>query len=97
MSWSQTPNSVWWALEASASAASLTGLGDTLPMRHGLPRPGGTLGMGNNFYDYADDAELEEDEDRLAEWVREHENRGIVRYTSSAWSHHPRPFSANHC
>ena len=77
MSWSQTPSSVWWALEASVSTASLTGLGEPLStFQHG-----GVLGVGSNFYDFADESELEEDEEQLVEWVKEHNSRGIIRYT----------------
>ena len=84
MSWSQTPNKVWWALESSASLASLTGYGESLTSAQQHPRG---FGRDNyNFYDYADEAELEEDEEQLGEWVREHSNRGIIRW-GGAMSH----------
>lgn len=38
--------------------------------------------LSNNFYDYADELPPEEeDEEQLAEWIREHPSRGVVRYT----------------
>ena len=76
LSWSQTPNSVWWALEVSTSVASLTGLGEDITSPH--KRLGSEL-TANNFYDYADEAEVEEDEEELMEWVKEYAGRGIVR------------------
>lgn len=81
MSWNQTPNTVWWALETSISAGSLSALGDTLPSPKGGARPKGSR---NDIFDYADDAELEEDEEQLANWVMEHASRGILRWVAMA-------------
>lgn len=78
LSWSQTPNSVWWALEQSGSTASLLGDSPASPTFS----PNWKLGSVNNFYDYADEHDLGESEEEIMEWVKEHSSRGVIRYIS---------------
>ena len=76
LSWSQTPTSVWWALEQSGSTASLLGDSPASPTFS----PNWKLGSANNFYDYADEHDLGESEEEIMEWVKEHSSRGVIRY-----------------
>ena len=96
LSWSQTPNSLWWALESSVTTTSLDDLlssPTTSPQRHA-----GSLRNQTNsptiFYNYADETDFAESEADLTQWVKEHHNRGIIRFevyimilnTCAAWS-----------
>ena len=76
LSWSQTPSSVWWALEQSGSTASLLGDSPASPSFS----PNWKLGSANNFYDYADEHDLGESEEEIMDWVKEHSSRGVIRY-----------------
>lgn len=80
LSWSQTPNSVWWALESSASMASLHALGEMPSPRRHRPEGMGRELATHNFYEYADGGgEDELDGEQLVDWVKEDPSRGIIR------------------
>jgi hypothetical protein len=88
MSWSHTPSSVWWALEASSSGVSLEGdqnspTGADLPGSTRArsptlrPRPHMPGKEVTNFYDYA--GEGEEGEEDMEKWILQQPNRGAIR------------------
>ena len=76
-SYSQTPNSVWWALEASHSLSTLneTDSPPTSPFRHRA----GTALSDKMFYEFADEVDGDEDEKALIEWMKEYADRGVLR------------------
>lgn len=78
LSWSQTPNSVWWALEKSGSTTSLLGDSLTSPVTPSR-MPGSSFAI-NNFYEYADEPDLGESEEDIVEWMKESQLRGAIRY-----------------
>lgn len=82
LSWSQTPNTVWWALETSSSSISLENLlNPPSPNRdrsHTLSRD--ERSAATIFYNYApDETDLGETEEDIIEWVKENPNRGAIR------------------
>jgi len=76
MSWSHTPSSVWWALEASSSV-SLDGHSPSDSLQPRLEQPDKDLT--NLYYDYADEGETAVEEE-LQQWVVQHPFRGVVRW-----------------
>ena len=76
-SYSQTPNSLWWALEASNSITTLHEAG-SLPASP-FRRRAGTALSDKMFYDFADEVDGEEDEAVLGEWMMEGTDRGVLR------------------
>jgi len=87
LSFSQTPNRVWWALEASATSISLTQRDDlrsppATPLHPSGPdgKDGRELGASNFvFYDYVDETDSTEDKEELEKWLKGNRNRGLVR------------------
>ena len=84
MSWSRTPNKVWWALETSgASTTSLTldDLRSPAP-----PSPARSLGdslkldKSTIFYNFVDEPDCKENEEDLSEWLKDYRTRGVIRY-----------------
>ena len=80
LSWSQTPNSVWWALEASASYASLDSLVGSPSLRLDPSQSLRRDTAAQNIYNYADETDIGQPEDELLQWAKQHHNRGVIRY-----------------
>lgn len=79
LSYSQTPNSLWWALEASNSITTLhEAAGSSLPASP-FRRRAGTALSDKMFYDFADEVDGEEDEAVLGKWMAEDADRGVLR------------------
>ncbi len=82
MSWSQTPSTVWWALETSSSSMNLENmLSPPSPTRD----RSGTIsrdkkGAATIFYNYApDEVDLGETEEDVKRWIKADQTRGAVR------------------
>lgn len=84
LSWSQTPSSVWWALETGSAPSNLS-LDNILS----APTPTKTAGKRSLlrqitsptvFYNSLDETDsASEQEKDLEQWVAEDPNRGIIR------------------
>ena len=86
LSWSQTPSSVWWALETGTAASNLSldnilspptpnklaVSGSRRALQHQLTSP--TL-----FYNCLDETDFGERDEDLEQWVSEDPSRGIIR------------------
>ncbi len=84
LSWSQTPNKVWWALEASGASSVSLSLDDlnrtpSSPFRYGENSLRHDNDTSNIFYNYADETDYTETEEELIEWLRDDLSRGIIR------------------
>ena len=87
LSWSQTPSSVWWALEnaSTASISTESSRSHVQQQRRRKKRPTTRKKRSEqavsvlNFYDYADADQVEESEEALDAWTKEHNDRGVIR------------------
>jgi hypothetical protein len=92
LSWSQTPSSVWWALETGTGASNLS-LDNILspPTPSKLSAASGRrkrthqhqLTSPTIFYNSLDETDFGEREEDLEQWVSNDPSRGIIR---SAWA-----------
>ena len=88
LSWSQTPSSVWWALETGTAASNLS-LDNILspPTPNKLATASGSrkrtlqhqLTSPTIFYNSLDETDFGERDEDLEQWVSEDPNRGIIR------------------
>lgn len=89
LSWSQTPSSVWWALETGTAASNLsldnilspptpnkTASGSKRTLHHQLTSP--TI-----FYNSLDETDFGERDEDLEQWVSDDPSRGIIRSAST--------------
>ena len=84
LSWSQTPSSVWWALETGTAASNLSldnilspptpnkAVSGKRTLQHQLTSP--TI-----FYNSLDETDFGVREEDLEQWVSEDPSRGIIR------------------
>ena len=88
LSWSQTPSSVWWALETGTGASNLS-LDNILSS----PTPTKKASVGKRtlqrqltsptlFYNSLDETDFGEQEQDLEHWMSEDPNRGVIRLVS---------------
>ena len=89
LSWSQTPSSVWWALETGTAASNLSLdniLSPPTPNKAALGKRARTLQhqltSPTIFYNSLDETDFGEREEDLEQWVSEDPSRGIIRSTS---------------
>ena len=88
LSWSQTPSSVWWALETGTAASNLS-LDNILspPTPNKLAAASGgrkrtlqhQLTSPTIFYNSLDETDFGERDEDLEQWVNEDPSRGIIR------------------
>ena len=91
LSWSQTPSSVWWALETGSAPSNLS-LDNILS----APTPTKTAGKRSLlrqitsptvFYNSLDETDsASEQEKDLEQWVAEDPNRGIIRLAHNEYA-----------
>ena len=83
LSWSQTPSSLWWALETGTGTSNLS-------LDNILSPPSPIKSVGSRtlkrqitdptiFYNSLDETDFGEREEDLEQWVTEDPNRGIIR------------------
>ena len=83
LSWSQTPSSVWWALETGTAASNLS-------LDNILSAPTPTKKAGKRtlqyqltsptiFYNSLDETDFGERDEDLEQWVTEDPSRGVIR------------------
>ena len=83
LSWSQTPSSVWWALETGTAGSNLS-LDNILSPPTPNKAPGKRtlqhqLTSPTIFYNSLDETDFGEREEDLEQWVGEDPSRGIIR------------------